>query len=166
MIGQVIFSLSILVGTGFLLFEGNQYYYFTSLAFIVSLLGFVCKFDGEVSPIGYKEETPTYHILVSKLLPAIGVSASVYSLINFGNMNGICVGTILFSLYIADSDIKFYKVERWTSILLTFILDTLLLINIIISKIKDNDMGRKIEFVCVNCEVSYSSYYKNQDFVV
>lgn len=112
MIGQVIFSLSILVGTGFLLFEGNQYYYFTSLAFIVSLLGFVCKFDGEVSPIGYKKSNSLFFILIQKILPATWILFAIFCLIELGNIDSFCVGLVLFSLYIADSDIKFYKVER------------------------------------------------------
>ncbi|MDX9695411.1 MAG: hypothetical protein RBT49_06435 [Bacteroidales bacterium] len=112
MIGQIIFSLTILIGTGFLLYVGNQYYYFTSLAFLFSLLGFIWKYDGEVSPIDYKKQNSIYIILASKLVPTIWVSFSVSLLINFENMGCAYIGIILISLYIADTNVKFYKVER------------------------------------------------------
>lgn len=112
MIGQITFSLTILIGTGFLLYVGNQYYYFTGLAFIFSLLGFIWRYDGEVSPIGYKKQNSICIILASKLVPTIWISFSVSCLLNFKNMNGVCVGLILLALFYADTNVKFYKTER------------------------------------------------------
>lgn len=112
MIGQITFSLTILIGTGFLLYVGNQYYYFTSLAFLFSLLGFIWKYDGEVSPVGYKIQNPIFIILCSKLIPATWISFSISCLLNFKNMNGVCVGLILLALFYADTNVKFYKTER------------------------------------------------------